>query len=250
MANINYDENSELHELGVSIITAEYPHLEEFGVEVRFRLSKKTPNLESDNYWGETRLFSNHYAFESQLGEAKTAKLNPPAFVCIDCMKWKPEKQRHSITIGADKRHFCIECAQKLSDEQRDNPGSDWLGVMIKRQERVDKKEHAGPPTYDSFFAIYMYEAVWKDVDDATKAAMLSTQLARCGASRDDDGEVKLKMLKPPVKLFPSVVETHGTRWWGKLDAVAQTIRKQGQLTLVDTSGEAMKDAKKASKAG
>jgi hypothetical protein len=246
MPNINFAESSEVSALGIEIMEAEYPQLIEHGVDIRFRLSKKTPNLESDNYWGETRLFNNQAAWEAQLDGAKAAKLNPPTFVCIDCMKWKPEKQLRPITLGADKRFFCIDCTDKLSDAQRDTPDEKFLASMTKRQVRVDAKEQAGPPEYDSFFGIYMYKSVWDEVSNSERLPMLSTQLARCGSSRDEEtGELKLKIIKPPVKLFPGVVERHGTQWWKRLDDVARTIKAQGQLTLIDTADEATGQTKK-----
>lgn len=84
---------------------------------------------------------------------------------------------------------------------------------------------------HDHDFLIFLNSAVWVELPEAARVALIDHELCHCCVDHAEDGETKLRMRKHDVEEFHEVVRRHGL-WRTDVEAFVEAAlgRKQAPL--------------------
>lgn len=116
----------------------------------------------------------------------------------------------HADLIGAN-----IGCLFKEKASTSDG------AVIVGKISKVSEKYKAlMSEPYDFMIEIGM--DAWKDLDNAQKEAWVDHLMEHAYGEEDDTtGDMKWKMRKPEIQLFPIIINRHGINWQDHLPKVA-----------------------------
>jgi len=86
----------------------------------------------------------------------------------------------------------------------------------------------------EDFFVVVLNRAVWQQLTDDQKRALMDHHLCACDIEEDDAGNVKLSVVSPPFGEFTEIIDRHGVNWRPDLQSFFRRVHRSGQLQLLD----------------
>ncbi len=185
----------EVEAIAASLISQYHQRLLTHKVRIEYLFRDDEPRKDGQKIWGQARKVGGLNAFLATVEEGKPAEPE-----LIDC---RPCKGR-----GTQKGAPCAHCKGK--------------GV-------VEKPDDSGAPP---FFVLLITAAIWADLSEEHRRALVDHELCHMGACMDREGKTKLYIIGHDLEEFCVIVDRYGLWRRSVEDFAAAASRYTPQLRL------------------